>query len=526
MYIVGGVRRTRDLKRPRDTIQRYDSKHNNHALLDDSSCPTCGGPTYRDTLQTSLFPVDPHVTTAELRASLEEVQTAILRLHRKEQELERRLGLVVYPVLTLPNEMVSRIFIECLPSHGRVRPSKKAAPLLFAQICRRWRDIAFETCELWSSVDLDSIKLRHSVDQSLLESWLSRGKKHQLSLTLRGVFPFKFPISAFIPTIAHRLWRLELCLDRKSYMELAKNRTSFPSLRQLALFGDTTLDELQEKHPIFSFSDAPLLRELNIASPPGSLKLDLYSLLTTLDTSIRFIPSATLLSIMQRLPQLLHVTARLDKGRSSGPAIISPSLKSLILSGHCPNILDFLTLPALCRLEVDTVPGPGVYIYTSSCLKFFERSACTLDHLAIYLDDGHGLTACLDAMPTVTSLRINARDMALIARILSATPLLVPRLTTLALRLFEAGRTYHLSLPYFLCKRFPLGLVSVKVDLVQVGDWFPPADCLVKLNELISDGMDVELRCSDSELEEYWNGGEYYPQQVKPKAPDPCETFP
>ncbi|KAJ7194419.1 hypothetical protein GGX14DRAFT_318374, partial [Mycena pura] len=83
-------------------------------------------------------------------------QALLSELHRKQQKLEQRLGLVVYPVLTLPNEIVSRIFVDCLPSHGRVRPIPGTAPLVFAQICRHWRDIALETCELWSSVDLTS----------------------------------------------------------------------------------------------------------------------------------------------------------------------------------------------------------------------------------------------------------------------------------------------------------------------------------------------------------------------------------
>ncbi|KAJ7191451.1 hypothetical protein GGX14DRAFT_337053, partial [Mycena pura] len=92
----------------------------------------------------------------QLRTGLEEVQTAILRqqallskLHRKQQELEQRLIRVGCPVLTLPNELVSRIFVDCLPDHGRVCPSRSTAPLLLAQICRCWRDIALETCQLW-----------------------------------------------------------------------------------------------------------------------------------------------------------------------------------------------------------------------------------------------------------------------------------------------------------------------------------------------------------------------------------------
>ncbi|KAJ7191454.1 hypothetical protein GGX14DRAFT_407118 [Mycena pura] len=127
--------------------------------------------------------------------------------------------------------------------------------------------------------------------------------------------------------------------------------------------------------------------------------------------------------------------------------------------------------------------------------------------------------------------------MSLIARVLTETPLLVPRLATLTLRLREP-EDYHLSLVDFLCERFPRGLISVKVHLDDddVSSWLPPAVCLAELNELISGGMDVELRCD----EQYWNGGEYCPQQSEPEGAtqllsddsllmrklDPCEKFP
>ncbi|KAJ7108306.1 hypothetical protein C8R44DRAFT_531522, partial [Mycena epipterygia] len=55
----------------------------------------------------------------------------------------------VYPALTLPNEITSQIFVACLPEDGRVTPSPHTAPLLLAQICRHWRNIATSTCELW-----------------------------------------------------------------------------------------------------------------------------------------------------------------------------------------------------------------------------------------------------------------------------------------------------------------------------------------------------------------------------------------
>ncbi|KAJ7140755.1 hypothetical protein C8R44DRAFT_530102, partial [Mycena epipterygia] len=55
----------------------------------------------------------------------------------------------VYPVLTLPDDITSRIFVECLPTHGRVRPSPRNAPLILSQICRQWREIALSISDLW-----------------------------------------------------------------------------------------------------------------------------------------------------------------------------------------------------------------------------------------------------------------------------------------------------------------------------------------------------------------------------------------
>ncbi|KAJ7826724.1 hypothetical protein B0H13DRAFT_1452924, partial [Mycena leptocephala] len=60
----------------------------------------------------------------------------------KQRDLRMEFGLVVNPIFTLPSEIISRVFVQCLPSHGCVRPSPVTAPLLLGQICRDWRDIA------------------------------------------------------------------------------------------------------------------------------------------------------------------------------------------------------------------------------------------------------------------------------------------------------------------------------------------------------------------------------------------------
>ncbi|KAJ7185152.1 hypothetical protein GGX14DRAFT_331556, partial [Mycena pura] len=73
----------------------------------------------------------------------------VAALEEQRRAISARLETVVYPVLSLPNEITSRIFLECLPHYGRVCPSPHSPPLLLTQICRHWRNIALSMGELW-----------------------------------------------------------------------------------------------------------------------------------------------------------------------------------------------------------------------------------------------------------------------------------------------------------------------------------------------------------------------------------------
>ncbi|KAJ7101963.1 hypothetical protein C8R44DRAFT_641026, partial [Mycena epipterygia] len=108
------------------------------------------------TLSTARSFTTQNLSTAEQRAALATIQSEIARhktciewLEKEQNSLKANLALVVYPVLTLPAELTSQIFIDCLPAHGRIIPSPSAVPLVLAQICRQWRDVALSTWELW-----------------------------------------------------------------------------------------------------------------------------------------------------------------------------------------------------------------------------------------------------------------------------------------------------------------------------------------------------------------------------------------
>ncbi|KAJ6533307.1 hypothetical protein DFH09DRAFT_875947, partial [Mycena vulgaris] len=86
---------------------------------------------------------------AEVESQITRYKASMKALEKQKRGLETSLSLMVYPVLTLPIEITSRIFVHCLPADGRVCPSPSAAPLILAQICRHWRDVALSTCHLW-----------------------------------------------------------------------------------------------------------------------------------------------------------------------------------------------------------------------------------------------------------------------------------------------------------------------------------------------------------------------------------------
>ncbi|KAJ7192150.1 hypothetical protein C8J57DRAFT_1109802, partial [Mycena rebaudengoi] len=109
------------------------------------------------------------------RQTIELLEAKQLDSEKQQREWEAALDCIKYPVLTLPAELVSRIFIACLPAYPR--PSPHTAPLLVVQICHHWREIALETSELWASLSILS-----QYPRKFLETWLGRAKGFPLSL--------------------------------------------------------------------------------------------------------------------------------------------------------------------------------------------------------------------------------------------------------------------------------------------------------------------------------------------------------
>ncbi|KAJ7641164.1 hypothetical protein FB45DRAFT_712335, partial [Roridomyces roridus] len=57
------------------------------------------------------------------------------------------------PVLTLPNEITSEIFVHFLPPYPVCPPMTGLdSPTSLTHICRQWREIALATPKLWRAI--------------------------------------------------------------------------------------------------------------------------------------------------------------------------------------------------------------------------------------------------------------------------------------------------------------------------------------------------------------------------------------
>ncbi|KAJ7608355.1 hypothetical protein FB45DRAFT_714554, partial [Roridomyces roridus] len=75
---------------------------------------------------------------AAVQAKIHSLESQLTLLHSEERTARAALDTIVYPVLSLPNDVTSEIFQQCAGD-----------PLILASVCRHWREIALSCPRLW-----------------------------------------------------------------------------------------------------------------------------------------------------------------------------------------------------------------------------------------------------------------------------------------------------------------------------------------------------------------------------------------
>ncbi|KAF7366413.1 F-box domain-containing protein [Mycena sanguinolenta] len=91
---------------------------------------------------------------AELEARILDLECSIAELRAEKAIAQERLNSYKYQVLTLPDEIISEIFVHFLPSYPICPPLVgPLSPISLTHICRKWRARALATPVLWRAID-------------------------------------------------------------------------------------------------------------------------------------------------------------------------------------------------------------------------------------------------------------------------------------------------------------------------------------------------------------------------------------
>ncbi|KAK7039492.1 F-box domain-containing protein [Favolaschia claudopus] len=301
----------------------------------------------------------------------------------EESKLEfHPTALARYPVLDLPNEITSDVFIHFLPPYPSCPLlSGPCSPIHLTHICRQWRNIALATPQLWwRAISLSGIQ----IPPELLDLWLKRTGSLPLSIRIDefedGTVPDGLNVLCVILPYISRLEYVQLHILNLLRIPATSEplRLELPSLRHLDL-------DLAPENNFFEIHNAPLLKTAvldknlcyNMSLP--------WAQLTSL--TLRFI-SPVDCQLLLKATNL--VACRLDfvgdpydeDEDTISDLIRLAHLESLSITGlwHTastpPNLLDSFSAPKIRDLDIpETFLHPN---YVDALSRFMKRSeGCT-----------------------------------------------------------------------------------------------------------------------------------------------------
>ncbi|KAJ6548573.1 hypothetical protein B0H19DRAFT_1378987 [Mycena capillaripes] len=96
------------------------------------------------------------------------------QLMKEKITVQASLNLIVYPILILPVEITTEIFLHCLPS--------AVVPLRLSRVCQQWRDIAYSNPRLWTVMKIGFQTDDHRGFHTFIRDWLLRAGTMALTL--------------------------------------------------------------------------------------------------------------------------------------------------------------------------------------------------------------------------------------------------------------------------------------------------------------------------------------------------------
>ncbi|KAJ7602442.1 hypothetical protein DFH06DRAFT_1023774 [Mycena polygramma] len=320
------------------------------------------------------------------RARVADLEPQILYLERSLSALRSELALAqgrlnsyTYPVLTLPTDIISEIFIQCLPVYPNCSwlADSYLPPARLTQICHYWRELALATPTLWRAIRFppDGAPVLKKLDL-----WLTRSRNCLLSIEINDSLGYASVPDAIALVLSHRE-RWEYAEFDVHPSQLAAFQGPLPVLRSLDLRLTADPDS-----SIVAFHDAPLLRTVALRRFDWMTiaKIVLpWAQLTSL-TLDNVLPHQCY-QVLRCTPNLVHLNCMLtsdapDDSTYHGPDIELPCLESLELrlarnAEFTRFRLKALVAPALRCLEIqESSLAPDPIGYDVHSVHLFSRA--------------------------------------------------------------------------------------------------------------------------------------------------------
>ncbi|KAJ7157200.1 hypothetical protein C8R46DRAFT_1355576 [Mycena filopes] len=292
---------------------------------------------------------------AELDASIAELNSRLRVLEEARWPIKTQLDCIVYPILSLPPEITSEIFLRCVPpspvEDERLELSSlpRLAPLLLLQVCKTWREIALSTHRLWNCLNLTDFRVNRASSLNMIPKivadWFGRAGSSPLILSvdlcaaqLRVDFRV---LSSILRPLAPRL--KELCLDFLRADELP-DIGPFPILQTLTLSYHST--EYPDS-PLKLFSAAPRLHRLSFSRRTRPSMFILPPAISEV-TCHGFLIAEDLLQLLRDAPFLKKLACSIFKISSRTEPFTHDHFETLHCNFH--PVLELLRLPMLQNL--------------------------------------------------------------------------------------------------------------------------------------------------------------------------------
>ncbi|KAJ7639263.1 hypothetical protein FB45DRAFT_1055414 [Roridomyces roridus] len=347
---------------------------------------------------------------AQVALEISAMDTALEEKRAELKRLQHQLDAVTYPVLSLPPEITSEIFKQCLPTF-RSQPDgidPMQAPLLVSHVCSQWRQIALSTPALWKdSLDID-LALRRRLGSNIVDTWLARAQQCPLSVRIQGPgYDYDEDSIRFFERFRRHVSRMEF-LDLDLYPAVFPEKTwpiEFPLLRKLSIL---TADYEVPHDLAKMFGNVPQLSQVRLARFPAeiaTLPWEQFQKFTG-----EFYELSQCLDALRLMPNIVECTFSVHETRvgNNGHDMVSHSkIRTFTLSQSIPldetedhprsaQLLAFITLPNLEILELLDIEGYDAHILAS----FLGRGSPPLKQIVLRPHLGSGQTdLILDMAP-------------------------------------------------------------------------------------------------------------------------------